>query len=147
MKAKTNHFSNIRNVGQYFHKNQIFCGTLERKRETKSYLKERFKENKELGSKISAWCKLLADKEIEEYQEYDIFYKDEKGYTRFVDEGPETFIGDDSDGKGIIKNIVPIWKYYNEGEVKEVLVNGKYVAIGVVSVRKLQKYKFDYNQI
>ena len=33
-------------------------------------------------------------------QEFDLFYKDENGYTRFLMEENETFVGDGSDGKG-----------------------------------------------
>lgn len=52
-------------------------------------------------------------------QEFDIFYKDENGYTRFFAEGNETFAGDNSDGKGKLYNIVPACEYYRGYELVE----------------------------
>ncbi len=54
-------------------------------------------------------------------QEFDIFYKDENGYTRFLMEKNETFAGDGSDGKGKLYNIVSAWEYYQEEQLCEVL--------------------------
>lgn len=66
-----------------------------------------------LKSKVSNkipgfFLSFLVDKGALNTEQFDIFYKDETGYTRFVEEGPETFVGDNSDGKGFISNVVPI---------------------------------------
>ena len=80
-------------------------------------------------------------------QEYDIFYKDEKGYTRFLLEGNETFAGDGSDGKGKLYNIDSVWKYYGENELSEVENNAGDPAIfdETGEKGKIEKYNRDYN--
>lgn len=62
-------------------------------------------------------------------QEYDVFYKSEIDYTRFLEECCETFKGDNSDGKGFIENVVPAWEYFKEDELFERIVNGNLIII------------------
>lgn len=81
--------------------------------------------------------------------EIDIFYKDEKGYTRFLMEGNETFAGDGSDGKGILFNIVSAWDYYLENELCE-MVNDKGEPVIADKLKDdennpLRRYDYDYN--
>lgn len=80
-------------------------------------------------------------------QEYDIFYKDGKGYTRFLLDGNETFAGDGSDGKGKLYNIVSAWSFYEEGELSEVENNAGEPAILDESGEndKLERYNQVYN--
>ena len=79
-------------------------------------------------------------------EQFDIFYKDDRGYTRFVEEGPETFVGDNSDGKGIVRNVVPIWEYYSKEQVFECMLNNEFMAICVLDIEPLYKYNNDYNK-
>ena len=77
-------------------------------------------------------------------EQYDIFYKTEEGYTRFLEEGYETFKGDNSDGKGFVENIIPVWDYFKEDELFEIMINGK-IMIGSTTIEPLEKYNEDYN--
>lgn len=82
-------------------------------------------------------------------KEFDIFYKDEKGYTRFLMDGNETFVGDGSDGKGKLYNIVSAWDYYRDNELCEIENDKGEPAICDVSGKNeddpLHKYNRDYN--
>lgn len=82
-------------------------------------------------------------------QEYDIFYKDENGYTRFFMEGNETFVGDNSDGKGKLYNIVPACEYYRGYELVEgVNDKGEPVIVDLAGQGEnnpLERYNRDYN--
>ena len=78
--------------------------------------------------------------------EYKIWQlKDENGYTSFYVEGSETIKGDNSDGKGTIKNLVSIWDYYKEDEVYEAVLEDGSIAIAVEDMEPLYKYNSDYN--
>ena len=89
---------------------------------------------------------LLVDKGLISSEQFDVFYKDDMGYTRFVEEGPETFVGDNSDGKGIIRNVVSIWEYYSEEQVLECMLNNEFMAICVLDMDPIYKYNDDYNK-
>lgn len=82
-------------------------------------------------------------------QKFDIFYKDENGYTRFFMEGNETFVGDGSDGKGKLYNIVSAWDYFREDELSEMENDKGEPAIcdeaGENEDNPLYKYNMDYN--
>lgn len=133
--------SNVREIGTFFDKEKIFLATVSSSpAETKEMVKSQWGENvpAELVEKI-------VNAGAISFEQYDIFYKDEKGYTRYVEEGPETFAGDNSDGKGIVKNVVPVWCYYAEDEVFEFLMNDEHMAIGVKGIEKLNMYNEDYN--
>ena len=77
-------------------------------------------------------------------ENYDIFYLDENGFTRFVEEGTETFKGDNSDGKGNFINIVSAWDYFKDDELFEADVNG-FKMIVADNVEPLDRYNEDYN--
>lgn len=137
--------SNEQKIGTYFNKNNIFLATvLDSPTNTKEFLEAK------TDSKIPDEMKCIVDMLINvgavSSEQYDVFYKDEKGYTRFVEEGAETFIGDNSDGKGIIRNVVSIWDYYSEDQVFEVLVNDEFMAICILDVAPLEKYNNDFNK-
>ena len=115
--------TNIQNIGTAFKKENIFLATIKGLREKQKFLDS-----------------------IIDYEEADLFYKDEKGYIRFGDEGPEIFVGDDSDGKGLIQNVIPVWDYYSEEELKEALANDTFTIIVVTTMEPLEKYNDDYNK-
>ena len=133
--------SNITKIGTHFKKENIFLATISNNGEdTIEMLKSR---TEGIPDKL---LRKLTDGRCISFEEYDVFYKDENGYTRFVEEGPETFVGDNSDGKGFIKNVVPIWDYYPESEVVEATVNSCYISIFVTTMEPLYKYNEDYNK-
>lgn len=133
--------SNEAKIGTHFKRENIFLATiLDNETQTEDVFKGRVNGlvKKILGCLIKAGAV--------KSEQFDVFYKDENGYTRYVEEGPETFVGDNSDGKGIICNVVPIFEYYTEDMVKEVMINDSFFAIVVKDDKPLHKYNEDYNK-
>lgn len=134
--------SNQQKIGTHFKKENIFLATVSvSNADAKKMLKSKAddKVSKDLKS-------LLVDKGLISSEQFDVFYKDDMGYTRFVEEGPETFVGDNSDGKGIIRNVVSIWEYYSEEQVLECMLNNEFMAICVLDMDPIYKYNDDYNK-
>lgn len=133
--------SNEAKIGTHFKRENIFLATIvDNADQTEEVVK-----GKANGLVKNILGKLIKAGAIKSEQ-FDIFYKDENGYTRYVAEGPETFVGDNSDGKGVICNVVPIFDYYTEDMVKEVMINESFYAIVVKSEEPLYKYNEDYNK-
>lgn len=137
--------SNKQKIGTHFKKENIFLATVSSSNaDNKETLKSKMSD---MDSKIpKVLMALLIDKNFISSEQYDVFYKDDTGYTRFVEEGPETFAGDNSDGKGIVRNVVSIWEYYSEEQVFECMLNNKFMAICVSDMNPLYKYNEDYNK-
>ena len=137
--------SNKQKIGTHFKKENIFLATVSSSNaDNKETLKSKMSD---MDSKIpKVLMALLVDKNFISSEQYDVFYKDDTGYTRFVEEGPETFAGDNSDGKGIVRNVVSIWEYYSEEQVFECMLNNKFMAICVSDMNPLYKYNEDYNK-
>lgn len=143
-------------IGTHFKKENIFLATVVvSNEETMNNLKSKMGRKMpdvQLGNKkvssghFSSFLEAMVNRGIIAYEEVDIFYKDEKGYTRFVEEGPETFVGDNSDGKGFIKNVVSVWDYYAEDELIEIEVNNAFIGIADKVLEPLKKYNEDYNK-
>ena len=132
--------SNRQQIGTHFKKENIFLATITLgSQETQDLLDASGK----APDSIAFFCK----NGFLSIEEPDLFYKDENGYTRFVEEGPETFVGDNSDGKGFIRNIVPIWEYFSEEQVFETMLNNEFMAICCSTVEPLNKYNHDYNDV
>lgn len=134
-------------IGTTFKKENIFLATFDcpiDKKELDAILKRRGIDLSEYPKMVKA---ILGKFSTCTMQEYDIFYKDEKGYTRFLLEENETFAGDGSDGKGKLYNIVSVWKYYGEDELSEVENNAGEPAIfdETGEKGKIEKYNRDYN--
>ena len=133
--------SKLQKVGTCFKKENIFLGTLlQVKEDAEKILKGKLENSipEEILALLIKNCSITSE-------QFDIFYKDENGYTRFVAEGPETFVGDNSDGKGIVTNLVPIWDYYSEDEVTEIMVNDSFMAISVTAFKPIWEYNRKYN--
>ena len=142
--------NNQQKIGTHFQKENIFLATVSKNDvDAKEILKSKMAG---IGSNVpEALMAVLVDKGtirgiISSEQQFDVFYKDDTGYTRFVEEGPETFAGDNSDGKGIISNIVSIWEYYSEEQVTECMVNNDFWVICVSDMDPIYKYNEDYNK-
>ena len=101
--------SHQQKIGTYFKKENIFLATVSASDvDTKELLKSKMD-----GMDSNVPEDLMAffvGKGFLSAEQFDIFYRDDTGYTRFVEDGPETFAGDNSDGKGIIRNVVSIVK-------------------------------------
>ena len=138
--------SNKQKIGTHFKKENIFLATVSSSNaDNKETLKSKMSD---MDSKIpKVLMALLVDKNFISSEQYDVFYKDDTGYTRFVEEGPETFAGDNSDGKGIIRNVVSIWDYYSEEQVTECMLNNKFMAICILDMDPIYKYNEDYNNV
>ncbi len=134
--------SNQQKIGTHFKKENIFLATVSASNtDTKEMLK-----SKADGKVPEDLMALFVDKGFISSEQFDVFYKDDTGYTRFVEEGPETFAGDNSDGKGIVRNVVSIWEYYSEEQVSECMLNNEFMAICVLDMEPLYKYNDDYNK-
>ena len=138
--------SNQQKIGTHFKKENIFLATVTTSNvDTKEMLKSKMAG---MDSKVSEdLMALFVDKSLISSEQFDIFYKDDTGYTRFVEEGLETFAGDNSDGKGIVRNVVSIWDYYSEEQVIECMLNNEFMAICVLDMAPLYKYNEDYNKV
>lgn len=137
--------TNLQNIGTTFKKENIFLATIQKSIED-SKLEQVMREVKGDEEVKSGILDKLIHSEIVESVEADLFYKDEKGYTRFsMEEPPETFVGDNTDGKGFLRNIVSVWSYYSEEEVKEVLLDDSFTIIAVTNFEPIIKYHEDFN--
>lgn len=138
--------TNLQNIGTNFQKENVVLATIVGLRDKqKKDLEARMKEVEGDENIKKDILDIFLNSAIT-YEEVDIFYKGENCYTRFVEEGPETFVGDDSDGKGFIRNVIPVWDYYSEDELKEVLVNDIFISIVATTMEPLKKYNDDYNK-
>ena len=124
--------NNQQKIGTHFKKENIFLATVSEKMDSK------------VPENLMA---LFVDVGFITSEQVDVFYKDDTGYTRFVEEGPETFAGDNSDGKGIVRNVVSIWNYYSEEQVTECMLNNEFMVICVSDMAPLYKYNEDYNKV
>lgn len=84
--------------------------------------------------------------------EFDLFYKEDNGFTRFSWFGNEFYAGDNSDGKGQFCNIIPAWEYYTKEDLD--IIQNQYGEICVVKRTYgldgkpiLQKYAEDYKEL
>lgn len=133
--------TNLQAIGTHFKKENIFLATILPNEE---YVVEQLKARHKI--KFSdVMLRRLVRRGVIEYNEVDIFYKDEKGYTRYIEEGPDTYVGDNSDGRGVITNVVSAWDYCSEEDLMEAMVNGEFMAI-VDKGKGLAKYNKDYNK-
>ena len=129
-------------IGTHFKKENIFLCTLSANNtDTKEMLKSKID-----GKIPNDLLSFFVDTSVISFNQYDVFYKDDMGYTRFVEEGPETFAGDNSDKKGFIRNVVSIWDYYSEEQVFECMLNNQLMAICVSDTDPLNKYINDCNK-
>ncbi len=134
--------SNKQKIGTHFKKENIFLATVSASNtDTKEILKSKLD-----GKVTEDLMSLFVDKGVISSEQFDVFYKDDTGYTRFVEEGPETFAGDNSDGKGTIRNVVSAWEYYSEEQIFECMLDNKFMAICVLDMNPLYKYNEDYNK-
>ena len=138
--------NNQQKIGTHFKKENIFLDTVsESKVDTKETLKSKMVG---VDSKVPEnLMDLFVDVGFITSEQVDVFYKDDAGYTRFVEEGSETFAGDNSDGKGIVRNVVSIWNYYSEEQVTECMLNNEFMVICVSDMAPLYKYNEDYNKV
>lgn len=142
-KSKAVKFSNDQKIGTHFKKQNIFLATIcDCPKDTIELINTKFK-----STPLNKLLKKLVESGDIASSECDIVYKDEKGYTRFDTENPKTFIGDNSDGKGFIQNVTSIWDYYSEEEVREVMIDNRFMAIGVTNDKPISRYNKDYNNV
>lgn len=127
-------------IGNIFKKENIYLGTIIFYDE-ESLLNELKKRNKRYSE---MQLRLFIRKKMVSNQVCDIFYKIDNGYKRFLDNGSEILLGDNSDGKGFIENIVSAFEYYKEDEIFESIINSEPV-IAVTTMKPFGKYVEDYN--
>lgn len=133
--------SNVRGIGTHFKKENVFLATMVCGEEYKGTLSRN-----DIGEKV--YQKDALDKLAKPvmYGQAELFYKDENGYTRFTEDGTFTLAGDNSDGKGILSNIISAWEYYTEEQVKEAIINGSHLVIMVHDTIPLYWYSKSCNK-
>lgn len=133
--------TNQQKIGTHFNKENIFLATV--------FCTEK---NIKLGLSDEVKEKILrAGVNVSDIEMFDIFYKDGDIYLRFFLEGVETYAGDNSDGMGVLRNIVSVWDYFSEDELFEEQLSDGSMAIGFTNEEALnmynRKYNFDYKSI
>lgn len=118
--------SNVKAIGTNFKKENVFLATMVYSDEYKKEILMR-----DLGKEISESNTFEELVKVTSNEQYDVLYKSENGYIRFTEHGQDIFAGDNSDGKGIVKNLVSIWKYYPLIGVKEAVIDDKHLVIMV----------------
>lgn len=80
-----------------------------------------------------------------------IVYKMPSGYLRFDSGFPELISGDGSDGQAVLSHIAPIFDYFSEDDIKEILLNNSNCWIICAYCKDesrekiIKKYKADIN--
>ena len=129
--ALTNH----QKIGTHFKKENIFLATVSA---TQNNLK--------MGLPEGIYENLLeAGVDVNKCLMFDVFYKEGDVYLRFFEEGVETYAGDNSDGMGTLRNIVPVWDYFLEDELYETRLADGSMAIGFTNEMSLYKYSKEYS--
>ena len=129
--------SKVQKIGTHFEKDKIFLATLTLPLElskAKYNVPENHKKFLSSLNTINSTCLI---------QEFDIFYKDSNGYTRFFETGPDIIIGVNSDKKGTLSNIEKIWNYYSEEQIYECYLNNHWM-ISTIDVTPLKEYNKKY---
>ena len=128
-------------IGTHFKKENIFLATVVYSEEYKrTVLRRNLGEEIYQSETFEELLKAFRD------DQYELFYKDESGYTCFHTYGVDTLTADNSDGKGILKNITPVWQYYAENQLKEAMVEGCDLVIMVHDALPLHRYRVDCEQ-
>ena len=132
---------NVQKIGTHFKKENIFLATvLASEKDAKETLKSK------IDSHIQqSLLDYFVNQGVIAVEQVDVFYKNKKGYTRFVEEGSETFAGNGTDGKSKLNHIVPIWDYYSEDQVVEGYLDNEPI-ICVTDTSPICKYNEDYNK-
>ena len=140
--------SNQQKIGTHFKKENIFLATVSLSNvDTKEMIKSKMAaRDSKVPEDVMDSMEQFVDKGYIYSEDVDVFYKDESGYTRWVEEGAETFAGDNSDGKGILRNVVSIWDYYSEEQVIECMLNNEMI-ISITDMAPFLKYNKDYNKV
>ena len=135
-------------VGKTFKKENIYLGTFTESAEnTYELLKSRITPDVTTmvsSEQLDEMLMAFTNNGIIGLKNSDIFYKDENGYTYFTEEGCHTIKGDNSDGKGLLENVVSIWNYYKEDEVFELTLEDGTIIIAVENEMPINKYSNDY---
>ena len=122
-------------IGTHFKKENIFLATVyATEKNTKSLLN---------AEALQTLQEALAEAGTDTM--YDIFYKEGDVYLHFCEDGVETYVGDNSDGMGVLTNIVSVWDYFSEDELYETRLADGTVVIGVADEGPAYKYYHEYN--
>ena len=134
---------NEKPIGTHFKKENIVLATVVLNNEV-LYKELKMQLPADLADVSDEFLRILVEQGIIQKAHFDIFYKDENGYTYFYDESPITIKGDDSDGNGTIEKIVSVWDYYKEDELFEAEFKDAPIIIATTQ-EPLMQYNSDYN--
>lgn len=124
-------------IGTYFDKSKIVLATISKFKPDDETVKPK-EELEDLIALLLVRAFIMAPR-------VDIFYQNENGkYIRFTGKGQQILYGDNSDQKGYITNVVPVWNYYREEQLREYVVNDQ-IMIARCDNEPLERYNMDYN--
>lgn len=131
--------TNQQKIGTYFKKENIFLATV--------YATEKNTKRLLNAESFQALQEALAEAGtgLSKCTTFAVFYKEGDVYLRFYEDGMETYAGDNSDGMGILTNVVSVWDYFSEDELYETRIVDGTMVIGVTDVRPAYKYYHEYN--
>lgn len=130
---------NKQKIGTHFKKENIFLATVNAtEKNTKRLLSdEGLRQLKEALEK--------AGTELSKTSTFDVFYKQCAVYLRFYEDGVGEYAGDDSDGMGLLTNVVSVWKYFSEDELYEAQLEDGTWIIGITDEWPGLEYYMEYN--
>ena len=136
---------NVFRVGTYFNKDNIVLATIVDPSEiTYDFFIKKF--DKDIPTEYKKTLSTMIDNGGISTEDYDIFYMDNNGYNRYnLENGIDTIIGDNSDGKGLIINVVSAWEYFDDDDIVEGLLDDSTRILCIKNIKSLEHYNFDYN--
>ena len=132
--------TNKQKIGTHFKKENIFLATINVTEKDAKRI---------LGAKAFRHLKEALEKagtEISKTSAFDVFYKQSAEYLRFFEDGVATYAGDDSDGMGLLTNVVSVWKYFSEDELYEAQLEDGTWVIGMTDEWPAHEYYMEYNE-
>ncbi len=132
-------------IGTFFKKENVFLATvLVSQNETKEVLNSKAN----IPENLKNLVEFFIEEGIIDSNRFDLFYKEDTGgYICFEEDGSETFAGDDSDGKGKLVNVVSIWEYYSEEQIRECMLDNGEMLICVLDDAPIYQYNEEYNKV
>lgn len=131
--------TNKQKIGTYFKKENIFLATVNAtEKNAKRLLGDECLRNLQEALKE-------AGTEFSKTSTFDVFYKQGAEYLQFYEDGVATYAGDDSDGMGLLTNVVSVWKYFSEDELYEAQLEDGTWVIGITDEWPAQEYYMEYN--
>ena len=131
--------TNKQKIGTYFKKENVFLATVNAtEKNTKRLLTDE-------GLQRLKEALVEAGTELSKTSTFDVFYKQGAVYLRFYEDGVGEYAGDNSDGMGLLTNVVSAWAYFSEDELYEAQLEDGTWVIGITDEWPGHEYYMEYN--